>query len=48
MLPIYVTIIPRFLIFKTLGWIDTLAPLIVPAFFGGSAFNIFFCCANSL
>jgi multiple sugar transport system permease protein len=26
MLPIYVTIIPRFLIFKTLGWIDTLAP----------------------
>jgi multiple sugar transport system permease protein len=41
MLPIYVTIIPRFLIFKTLGWIDTLAPLIVPAFFGGSAFNIF-------
>lgn len=41
MLPIYVTIIPRFLIFKTLGWIDTLAPLVVPAFFGGSAFNIF-------
>ncbi len=41
MLPIYVTIIPRFLIFKTLGWIDTLTPLIVPAFFGGSAFNIF-------
>jgi multiple sugar transport system permease protein len=41
MLPIYVTIIPRFLIFKTLGWIDTLSPLIVPAFFGGSAFNIF-------
>jgi multiple sugar transport system permease protein len=41
MLPIYVTIIPRFLIFKTLGWIDTLAPLIVPMFFGGSAFNIF-------
>jgi multiple sugar transport system permease protein len=41
MLPIYITIIPRFLIFKTLGWIDTLNPLIVPAFFGGSAFNIF-------
>lgn len=41
MLPIYVTIIPRFLIFKTLGWIDTLTPLIVPAFFGGGAFNIF-------
>jgi multiple sugar transport system permease protein len=41
MLPIYVTIIPRFLIFRNLGWLDTLAPLIVPAFFGGSAFNIF-------
>ena len=41
MLPIYITIIPRFLIFKNLGWIDTLTPLIVPAFFGGSAFNIF-------
>jgi len=36
-----VTIIPRFLIFRNLGWLDTLAPLIVPAFFGGSAFNIF-------
>ncbi len=41
MLPIYVTIIPRFLIFKNLGWLNTLAPLIVPAFFGGGAFNIF-------
>ena len=41
MLPIYITIIPRFLIFRDLRWLDTLAPLIVPAFFGGSAFNIF-------
>jgi multiple sugar transport system permease protein len=41
MLPIYITIIPRFLIFRNLGWLDTLAPLIVPTFFGGSAFSIF-------
>lgn len=41
MLPIYVTIIPRFLLFRNLNWLDTLIPLVVPAFFGGSAFNIF-------
>ncbi|NJN83369.1 MAG: carbohydrate ABC transporter permease [Caldilineaceae bacterium] len=41
MLPIYVTIIPRFLIFRSLGWIDSLATLIVPPFFGGGAFYIF-------
>ena len=41
MLPVYVTIIPRFLMYKEFGWIDTLYPLIVPAFFGGSPFHIF-------
>lgn len=41
MLPVYVTIIPRFLMFKEFGWIDTLNPLIIPAFFGGSPFYIF-------
>ena len=40
MLPGAVTMIPVFLIFKYLGWVDTLRPLWVPAFFGG-AFNIF-------
>lgn len=40
LLPSQVTIIPRFLIFRYLNWIDTLKPLIVPAFFG-SAFYIF-------
>ena len=40
MLPGAVTMIPVFLIFKSLGWVDTLRPLWVPAFFGG-AFNIF-------
>ena len=40
MLPFQVRIIPLFLIFKQLGWINTHLPLIVPHFFGG-AFEIF-------
>ncbi|MCE5315221.1 MAG: carbohydrate ABC transporter permease [Armatimonadota bacterium] len=40
MLPAMVTMIPLFIIFKSLGWYDTLLPLIVPAFFG-NAFYIF-------
>ena len=40
MVPGAVTMMPQFLIFRSLGWIDTLNPLWVPAFFG-SAFNIF-------
>ena len=41
MLPAAVTLIPHFILFKYLGWIDTFRPLIVPAYFGGGAFNIF-------
>jgi ABC-type glycerol-3-phosphate transport system permease component len=41
MLPGQVTLVPTFLIFKTLGWVDTLLPLWVPYWFGGSAFSIF-------
>ena len=40
MLPGAVTMMPQFLIFRNLGWIDTLLPLWAPAFFG-SALNIF-------
>lgn len=40
MLPPQVTMIPLFVFFKKLGWIDTYLPLIVPFFFG-SAFYIF-------
>ncbi len=40
MIPGAVTMMPQFLIYRGLGWIDTLRPLWVPAFFG-SAFNIF-------
>lgn len=41
MLPSQVTMIPVFLFWRQLGLIDTFAPLIVPAFFGGGAFTIF-------
>lgn len=40
MLPAQVTLIPTFIIFKYLGWYDTLLPLIVPAFFA-NAWDIF-------
>lgn len=40
MLPAAVTMLPQFLIFRSLGWIDTLMPLWVPTFFAG-AFNVF-------
>jgi multiple sugar transport system permease protein len=35
MLPPHITLIPQFVMFKSLGWIDTFLPLIVPTFFGG-------------
>lgn len=41
MLPATVLLIPTFVIFKDLGWLNTYLPLIVPSFCGGGAFNIF-------
>jgi ABC-type glycerol-3-phosphate transport system permease component len=41
MLPYMVTLIPQFVLYRELGWINTLLPLIVPAFFGGHPFYIF-------
>ena len=41
MLPYQITIIPTFLLYKTLGWLDSFKPLIVPSWFGGGAFAIF-------
>lgn len=40
MIPGEVTMIPQFLLFRSLGWLDSILPLVVPNFFGG-AFNIF-------
>ncbi|WP_411334045.1 carbohydrate ABC transporter permease [Metabacillus indicus] len=41
MLPGEITMIPVFIMFSKIGWIDTFYPLIVPAFFGGQAVFIF-------
>ncbi|MEH7302708.1 carbohydrate ABC transporter permease [Neobacillus drentensis] len=39
-IPGFVTLIPQYILFSKLGWVNTYLPLIVPAFLG-SAFNIF-------
>ncbi|MHB1296840.1 MAG: carbohydrate ABC transporter permease [Anaerolineae bacterium] len=41
MLPGVVTMIPTYILFKQLDWLDSFKPLIVPAYFGGGAFFIF-------
>ncbi len=41
MLPFHVRLIPMFITFRFLGWIDTYLPLVVPFFFGGVPFFIF-------
>jgi multiple sugar transport system permease protein len=41
MVPFFVLMVPQFIIFTRLRWIDTFMPLTIPFFFGGGAFNIF-------
>jgi ABC-type glycerol-3-phosphate transport system permease component len=41
MIPAQVTLIPQFVLFHRLGWINTLNPLWVPLWFGGTGFAIF-------
>ena len=41
MIPYHVTLIPTFVLFRILGWLDTYAPLILPYWLGGGAFYIF-------
>ena len=41
MLPAQVTLIPQFVLFYKLGWLNTLKPLWIPHWFGGGAFAIF-------
>lgn len=41
MLPYYVTMVPQFILFSKLKWMDSFLPLTVPFFFGGGAFNVF-------
>ncbi|MBO4207003.1 ABC transporter permease subunit [Micromonospora echinofusca] len=40
MIPAEVLLIPQFILFRNLGWIDTLLPIIVPNFFA-NAYNVF-------
>jgi len=41
MVPHQVTLIPLYILFNSIGWLNTYLPLIVPAWFGGGAFFIF-------
>jgi multiple sugar transport system permease protein len=41
MLPFVVTLVPLFLLYRNLGWINTFYPLIVPFFFAGTPFFVF-------
>ena len=41
MVPYFVLMVPQFIMFSRLGWVDTFLPLTIPFFFGGGAFNIF-------
>ncbi|MCX7796163.1 MAG: carbohydrate ABC transporter permease [bacterium] len=41
MIPYQVTIIPLFILFRKMGWVNTFLPLTVPAFFATSAFHVF-------
>jgi ABC-type glycerol-3-phosphate transport system permease component len=41
MLPGIVTMIPTYVMYSKIGWVNSFLPLWVPAWFGGGAFNIF-------
>ena len=41
MLPGIVTLIPTYILFSKIHWVNTFLPLTVPAYFGGGAFYIF-------
>lgn len=41
MLPGIVTVIPSYILFANVGWVNTNLPLWVPAWLGGGAFNVF-------
>ncbi|MCY4073598.1 MAG: carbohydrate ABC transporter permease [Chloroflexi bacterium] len=41
MIPVEVTLIPRYILFSKLGWVGSFAPLLVPGFFAENAFFVF-------
>lgn len=41
MLPGHVTLVPRYILFNTLGWVGSYLPILVPKFFATDAFFVF-------
>lgn len=41
MLPTHVTIVPRYILFNTFGWVGTYLPIVVPKFLATDAFFVF-------
>lgn len=41
MLPVQITLIPQYIIYNEIGWVNTFYPLLVPAFIGGQPFFVF-------
>jgi multiple sugar transport system permease protein len=41
MLPYHVTLIPQYVLFLNIGWVDTILPLVMPKFLAADAFFIF-------
>jgi multiple sugar transport system permease protein len=41
LVPTQVTMIPTYILFSKLGWTDSWLPLIIPAWLGGGAYNVF-------
>ena len=41
LVPAQVTMIPSYMLFSKLGWTDSWLPLIIPAWLGGGAYNVF-------
>jgi multiple sugar transport system permease protein len=41
MLPYHVTLVPQYVLFLKIGWVDTILPLVVPKFLASDAFFIF-------
>ncbi len=41
MLPFHVVLVPQFIIFRELGWLETFLPLVVPKFLATEAFFVF-------
>lgn len=41
MLPYHVTLVPQYVLFQNIGWVDTFLPLIIPKFLAVDAFFVF-------